>query len=89
MTVTLQTCQLQIGTCQEHCQQLSNKGICHLHLQRWNLVLLTLNPLRRAGWSEVLCAPWNLMGQVFRWLDAFRNRFYDLSPCISSYLEKH
>ena len=27
--------------------------------------------------------------QVFRWLDIFRNRFYDLNPCISSYLEKH
>ena len=23
-------CQLQIGTCQEHCQRLNNKGICHL-----------------------------------------------------------
>ena len=32
-------CQLQIGTCQEHCQQL-NKGICHLPLQSLNPVLL-------------------------------------------------
>ncbi|KAB0371842.1 hypothetical protein FD755_016780 [Muntiacus reevesi] len=32
---------------------------------------------------------WNLVGQVFRWVDIFRNRFYDLNPCISSYLEKH
>ena len=23
------------------------------------------------------------------WTDVFRNRFYDLNPCISSYLEKH
>ena len=33
--------------------------------------------------------PGNLVGQVFRQLDVFRNRFYDLNPCISSYLEKH
>ena len=25
-------CQLQIGTYQEHCQRLNNKGICHLPL---------------------------------------------------------
>ena len=42
-------------------------------------------PLREFRWSEVLCAPGNLMGQ----LDVFRNRFYDLNPCIFSYLEKH
>ena len=32
-------------------------------------------PLRESGWSEALCAPGNLVGQVFRWLDIFRNRF--------------
>ena len=32
-------CQLQIGTYQEHCQQL-NKGICHMPLQSLNPVLL-------------------------------------------------
>ena len=32
--------QLQIGTYQEHCQQLKNKGICHLPLQRLNPMLL-------------------------------------------------
>ena len=26
-------------------------------------------PLRESGWSEALCAPGNLVGQVFRWLD--------------------
>ena len=33
-------CQLQIGTYQEHCQQLNNKGICHLPLWRLNPMLL-------------------------------------------------
>ena len=81
------------GTYQEHCQWLNNKGICHLHLQRLNPMLLYLltfnNPWGSSGWSEALCAPGNLVGQVFRELDVFSNRFYDLNPCISSYLEKH
>ena len=47
------------------------------------------HPLGSAGLSEALCAPGNLVGQVFRQLDVFRSRCYDLSPCISSYLEKH
>ena len=33
-------CQLQMGTCQDHCQCMNNKGICHLPLQRLNPVLL-------------------------------------------------
>ena len=33
-------CQLQIGTYQEHCQWLNNKGICHLPLWRSNPMLL-------------------------------------------------
>ena len=37
---TLCRCQLQIGTYQEHCQWLNNKGICHLPLQRLNPMLL-------------------------------------------------
>ena len=37
---------------------------------------------------ETLCALGNLMGQVFEELDVFKNRYYDLNPCISSYLEK-
>ena len=32
-------------------------------------------------------APGKLVGQLFRQLDVFRNRFYDLNPCISLYLE--
>ena len=79
-------CQLQTGICPEHCQQLNNKDICHLHLWRLNPMLLQLltftNPSGNSGWSEGLSAPGNLVGQVFRWLDAFRNRFYDLNPCI-------
>ena len=47
------------------------------------------NPWGSSGWREALCAPGNLVGQVCRWLDVFRNRFYDLNPCISSHLEKH
>ena len=37
-------------------------------------------PLRefRGAWG--LCAPGNLVGQVFRQLDIFRNRFYDPNP---------
>ena len=46
-------------------------------------------PLREFRWTEAPCAPRNLVGQVFRYLDVFRNRFYDLNPCISSYKEKH
>ena len=67
-------CQLQTGTCQEHCQWLnnSNKGICHLPLplRRWNPALLQLLTLHSrwgsSGWSEALCAPGNLVEQVFR-----------------------
>ena len=36
-----------------------------------------------SGWSEAICAPRGLMGQVFRWLDIFRNRFHDPNLCIS------
>ena len=46
-------------------------------------------PLREFRVKWALCPPGNLVGQVFRVLDVFRNRFYDLNPCISSYLEKH
>ena len=49
-------CQLQIGTYQEHCQWLNNKGICHLHLHRLNPMLPYLltfnNPWGSSGWSE-------------------------------------
>ena len=58
----------------------------------WTLLLQLLtfnNPWGSSRWREALCDPGNLVGQVFRELDAFRNRFYDLHPCISSYLEKH
>ena len=69
------------------------QGHCHLPLRRLNLMLPELltfnNPWGSLGWSEALCAPGNLVGHVLRWLDVFRNRFYDLNPCISSYLEKH
>ena len=55
---------------QEPCQQMNNKGICHLPLLRLNpmlLQLLTFNkPWGSSWWSEVLCAPGNLVGQVFR-----------------------
>ena len=85
-------CQLHIGTYQEYCQRLNNKGICHLPVQRLNPMLLQLltfnNSWGSSGWGEALCAPENLEGQVFRQLDVLRNRFYDLNPCIS-YLEKH
>ena len=54
------------------------------------LQLLTFNnPQGSSGWIEALCGPGNLEGQVFRSLDVFRNRYYDLNPSISSYLEKH
>ena len=54
----------------------------------------------RMDWLDLLAAQGTLKSllqhhsskaskQVFRWLDIFRNRFYDLNPCISSYLEKH
>ena len=62
--------QLQIGTHQGHCQWVNNKGICLLPLQKLNPMLLQLltfhNPWGSSGWSEALCAPGNLMGQVFR-----------------------
>ena len=87
------SCQLQIGAYQEHCQQPNNKGLCRLPLWRLNPMLLQQlicnNPWGSSGWSEALCASGNLVGQVFRQLDVFRNRFYYLNPCISSYLEKH
>ena len=47
-----------------------NKGICHLLLQSLNPVLLQLltfnTPWGSSGWSEVLCAPGNLVEQAFR-----------------------
>ena len=33
-------CQLQIGTYQEYCQRLNNKGICHLPVWRLSPMLL-------------------------------------------------
>ena len=63
-------CQLQIGTYQEHCQRLNNKGFCHLPLWRLSPMLLWLltfnNPQGSSGWSEALCAPGKLVRQVFR-----------------------
>ena len=35
------------------------------------------HPLREFRVETALCAPANLVGQVFRQLDIFRNRFYD------------
>ena len=68
-TVCTSLCQLQIGTYQEHHQGLNNKGICHLPLRRLNPLLLPLltfsNPQGSSGWSQALCAPGNLVGQVF------------------------
>ena len=64
----------------EHCQW-RNKGVCRLPLWRPNPVLLRLlifdTPWGSSGWRQALCAPANLVGQVFRQLDIFRNRFYD------------
>ena len=40
----------------------------------------------RVEWGTLLQGIW---WEVFRWLDVFRNRFYDLNPYISSFLEKH
>ena len=37
------------------------------------------------GWSEALCAPGNLVGQVFRQLDIYRNWFHDSISSISLY----
>ena len=52
--------------------------------------LLTFNThWGSSGWREALCAPGNLVAQVFGLLDIFRNRFYDPNPGTSSYLEKH
>ena len=85
-------CQIQTDTYQEHCQ-LNSKGICHLPLWSKYPVLLWLLTFNNFWGSSVcsvaFCAPGKLVGQVFTWLDAFRNKFYDLNPCISSYLEKH
>ena len=78
---------------EKHCQRLNNKGIYHLPLWRLNPMLLWLwtfnKPWGSSRWNEAFCAPGNLVGQVSRQLDVFRNRFYDLNPSISSYLEKH
>ena len=39
--------------------------------------------------NEALCAPELLTEQVSRYLDVFRNQFYEPRSCISSYWEKH
>ena len=50
----------------------------------WTLCYYTCWPSATPeGWSEALSAPGNLVGQVFRELDVFRNRFYDLNLLIS------
>ena len=56
----------------------------------WTLLQLLIfnTPWGSSGWSEALCAPGNLVGQLFRWLGIFRNWFHDPNPCISSYLGK-
>ena len=89
---TLYSCQLQIGTYQEHCQWLNNKAFAICLYWDWTPSCYSCWPSTTpdgTGWSEAFCAPGNLVGQVFRQLDVFRNRFYDPNPCISSYLEKH
>ena len=65
-------CQLQIDTCQENCQQVNNRGICHLPGWRLNLVLLQVLTFKTSwgssGWSEALRAPGNLVGPDFRYI---------------------
>ena len=58
------------GPCQEHRQQLSNKGNRHLPLCRRNQPCAAAaadlqHPLRDFRVDEALCAPGNLMEQVF------------------------
>ena len=66
--------QPQIGSCQQHCQQLNNRSICHLSLLRLNPVLLQLatfntRPEGDSGWRGRHSAlqRWNssLDSQVF------------------------
>ena len=62
LLTTINWCQLQIGTWQEHCQWLNSKGVCHLSLRSLNPVLLHLlpsvPPWGSSGWSEALCGIW-------------------------------
>ena len=55
-------CQLQIGTCQEHCQQPNSKGICHLPLWiSWaSLVAQRVKHLPVMWESQV----WSLGGKI-------------------------
>ena len=84
------TCQLQIGTYQRHCQQVNNKGICHppWRLNPHAVIAVDLQqPLRefRVEWDTL----WSRESDGTGLQVVFRNRFYDLNPCLSSYLEKH
>ena len=55
---TCECCQLQTGTCQEHCQRLNKKGACHLPLGRLNPRVLQLSslPWGSSGCIEALCS---------------------------------
>ena len=75
------------------CQQLNSnhKGVCHLPLWRLNPMLLKL-PTFNTRWgefrveNEALCAPGELVEQVFRRLDLFRIWFHDPSPVYCAVL---
>ena len=78
--------QLQIGTCQEHCQQLNNRTFATCLCGDWPCASAAVDrqhPRRefRAEWGTR--APGNLVGQVFAELGIFMNRFYDPNPCIT------
>ena len=71
------------------------EGTCHLPLQGLDPVLLQLltfdtpsREFRVDNRNEAFCAPGNLVEQVFRQLNSFRNWVYEPNPCIFSYLEK-
>ena len=81
-------CQLQIGTYQEHCQELNNKGICHLPLWDWTPCCYGCGPSTTPEGVQGGVRHSVLQGIWWdRSLDVFRNRFYDFNPCISSYLK--
>ena len=80
-------CQLQIGTWQEHLPATEQQG--YLPSACGAAAVDLWHPwMEFRVESKALCAPGNLVEQVFRQLDVLRNWFHDLNPCISVYLEK-
>ena len=85
----LKKCQLQIGTCQDHLPATKQGPLPSSHAETVPCATEIVDlqqPRGSSRWSEALCAPGNLVEQLFRELDISRHQFHAPNPLFSSYL---